>query len=67
LAELCSCPSVLWKIALVSNEIVFQGLGMAQVVECLPSMHKVLSSNSSTLKKNKKQKWDIKGNILAKC
>jgi hypothetical protein len=29
--------------------------GMAQVVECLPSKCKALSSNSSTAKKKKKQ------------
>jgi hypothetical protein len=36
--------------------IVAPSGNVAQVVECLPSKHKVLSSNSGTAKKRKKRK-----------
>jgi hypothetical protein len=31
--------------------------GMAHMAECLPSKHKVLSSNPNTTKKKKKKEW----------
>jgi hypothetical protein len=33
---------------------------MAQVVECLPSKHEALSSNSTTTKKKEKKQWKNK-------
>jgi hypothetical protein len=33
--------------------------GVAQVVECLPSKNRVLSSNPSAAKKKKKRKWSL--------
>jgi hypothetical protein len=38
---------------------------VAQVVECLPSQHEVLSSNTSTIKKKSQLEMARKGKVLA--
>jgi hypothetical protein len=47
------------KCEILSKKITKAKRGMVQVVEHLPSKHEILTSNSSTAKKQNKTKKDV--------